>query len=164
MKEIYRKCYYVLPETDGNTIIDTETNAYNEEVITLAVGVMTSKKEKRPSFTDEQIINVTDVQRNWKTEVVPKLGVLPYLVVLRRQKPKVAIMDYKAFVDLWQRAQEFSELQLKMEVLLRYVEQENSGRKLTTLRELLSKANISLEDLEAMLDVEIEPDRSSRER
>ena len=104
----------------------------------LCSGVVTSNKEKRPSFTDEQIVNASEVQRNWKTKVVPKLGIFPYLVVFHRQKPKVAIMDYKAFVDLWQRAQQFAGLQLKMEVLLRYIEQENSGRKLTTLGELLS--------------------------
>jgi len=145
-------------------IIIVMINVHPKGVINVSAGAVMVPRKKRPSFTDEQIVNATDVQRNWKEVVEPRLSEVPYLIMLSRYKPKAAILDYPVFVDLWQRSMEYDEMKLKMEVLLRYAETQKSGRKSTTLQEWLAEENITMEDLEEMPDVDIEPGQAPKSR
>lgn len=117
---------------------------------------------EKPSFTADQIISATDVQRRWKSQVEDKLTDLPYLVLLSGKSPRVVIMDYDKFEALWRKVESLSEDLLGLESLNRLLSAKLSGKKLTSMKELMAKAGITAEDLERLPDVELEHARDPR--
>lgn len=110
----------------------------------------------KPLFSSDQIVNVTDLQRKWRKTVEPKLKTMPFLMLFSGSEPKAAILDYEEFERFWKKANEASELRLELELLYRILENEKTGEPLVPLVEVVSKTNITAEDLEAAPDVELE--------
>ncbi|NPV81549.1 MAG: hypothetical protein HPY52_15020 [Firmicutes bacterium] len=123
----------------------------------MSSGVPNLSKFTKPTFTKEQIIGSSEVQRKWRSQVESKLRHQPYLVMFSGSKPKATIMDYEKFEALWQKAQESSELLLELESLRRVMSAADpTNAKLLSLKEVMAKANITEADLEESPDVELE--------
>jgi hypothetical protein len=71
-------------------------------------------------------------------------------------EPKAAILSYEKFEELWEKVSEASELQLKLELLYRIFESERSGEPTVSLVDVVSKTDITAQELEAAPDVELE--------
>lgn len=112
--------------------------------------------QPKPPFTRDQIVSASDVVRNWRAKVEPRLREHPYVLVLSGADPKVAIMPYDAFEALWQRAERAGELALRVEVLERALHAASSGQPLVPLAELMAKVGLSAEDVGDPDDVDIE--------
>jgi hypothetical protein len=113
---------------------------------------------KKPLFSSDQIVNVSDVQRRWKSVVEPKLENDPFVMMFSGSEPKATILSYDNFEELWQKVNEATELQLKLELAYRIIEQNVTKSPLLSLEEVVSQAGITLEDLEETPDVEIDAD------
>jgi hypothetical protein len=120
-------------------------------------GHVLAMKDK-PLFSNDQIVNITDIQRKWRSVVEPKLKKLPFLMMFSGSEPKATILSYKRFEELWKKVKEASELQLKIELLYRILESEKNEKTTISLADVISKAGITAEDLEAAPDVELEND------
>lgn len=112
---------------------------------------------EKPFFTRDQIINATDIQRRWKSEIEDKLGALPYLVLLTGKTPKVVIIDYQKFEALWQKIEALTEDLLEMEALNRVFSARLAGERTIPLREVMEKAGITQEEIDSMPDVDLDP-------
>lgn len=112
----------------------------------------------QPSFTRAQIVKVTDVQRKWKTAIEGKLAEQPFLVMFSGAEPKTAMLSYEKFEELWRMAQKASELELQLELLRRTLAVEQDRRELSSLSSVMEKAGITIEELEAAPDVDLEID------
>lgn len=113
---------------------------------------------KKPLFSSDQIVNVSEVQRKWKSVVEPKLKKEPFVMMFSGSEPKATILSYDNFEELWQNVNEATELRLKLELAYRIIEQEAIKSPLLSLEDVVSQANITLEDLEEAPDVEIDAD------
>lgn len=114
--------------------------------------------ERKPPFTRDQIVAATDVVRQWRLKIEPKLQSFPYILVFSGTDPRTTIMPYEKFEAMWQAAEQVAELELESEVLSRALHTALSGSPLISLGETVQKAGISWEDLEAAPDVELEAD------
>lgn len=114
--------------------------------------VMASK----PPFTRDQIVSATDVVRNWRTSVEPKLRTVPYVLVFSGSHPRTTILPYERFEALWQKAEKTAELELELEVLARTLHLALSGEKLVSLSDVVKE--LGIEPGELMGDVELEDD------
>lgn len=112
---------------------------------------------KKPSFTRDQIVNTTDIQRRWKSEIEDKLNELPYLVLLAGKNPRVVIMDYDKFEALWQKTEVLTEELLVLEAMNRVFSARLSSEKPIPLREAMERLGITQEEIDNMPDVELEP-------
>ena len=112
-------------------------------------------KDKKPSFTSEQIINAAEMQRNWRKAVEPKLKEQPFLLMFSGSEPKASLISYDKFEELWMKAQELSELKLKMELVYRMLLNKDKEQ-LIPLKTVLEDNSISWADLEEDPDVELE--------
>lgn len=65
-------------------------------------------------------------------------------------------MDYERFDALWQKAQESSDLLLKLESLRRIMSVSATNSKFLSLKDVMARANITEADLEGAPDVELE--------
>lgn len=111
---------------------------------------------KKPLFSSDQIVNISQVQRKWRKVVEPKLEQLPFLMMYSGSEPKATILSHEKFEKLWQRLDQSAELQLKLELAYRLIEREMSEEPLLSLKNLVSQTDITLEDLEEAPDVEID--------
>lgn len=112
--------------------------------------------KNKPLFSSDQIVNITDLQRKWRKVIEPKLNKLPFLMMFSGSEPKAAILSYEKFEELWEKVSEASELQLKLELLYRIFESERSGKPTVSLVDVVSKTDITAQELEAAPDVELE--------
>jgi hypothetical protein len=127
---------------------------YREEGIFMGVNMVM----KKPLFSRDQIVNVSEVQRKWKSVVEPKLNELPFVMMFSGSEPKATIISYNNFEELWGKVNEAEELQLKLELAYRIIEQEATKSPLISLEDVVSKTDITLEDLEETPDVQIDAD------
>lgn len=111
---------------------------------------------EKPSFTADQIVNATDVQRKWKSEVEEKLLEFPYLVLMNGKTPRVVIMEYDKFESMYQKLDALEEDLLEMESINRLLAAKLSGEKLSTFEEVLAEIGMTKEDLDKLPDVELE--------
>ncbi|MCL4516727.1 MAG: hypothetical protein M1379_14240 [Firmicutes bacterium] len=116
------------------------------------------EKEYKPSFTRDQVVNTADVQRKWRSVIQPKVDKMPFVLVFSGSEPKTAVISYKKFEELWQKAAEASELELQHELLNRLLLSKQDSSDLTSLKDLAAKAGLTVEDLEASPDVDLEVD------
>lgn len=114
--------------------------------------------ERKPTFTTDQIVTTTDVVKQWRKTVERKLNEVPFVLIMNGKNPKAAIMSYDNFLSLWRTAQEAEDILLRLEVLCRMAEQEKSGERLYTLKEVVEELGITPEDLEDIDDVDISVD------
>ncbi|MBO8129156.1 MAG: hypothetical protein H0Z39_08165 [Peptococcaceae bacterium] len=122
------------------------------------MGGYISIMKNKPLFSSEQIINISDLQRKWRSVVEPKLNKLPFLMMFSGSELKATILSYDKFEELWEKVNEAAELQLKMELLYRIFEKEKSGKAPVSLADVVLKTDITAEELEAAPDVELETD------
>ncbi|HHV08040.1 MAG TPA: hypothetical protein GXX69_07480 [Firmicutes bacterium] len=113
---------------------------------------------KKPLFSSDQIVNVSEVQRKWKSVVEPKLNELPFVMMFSGSEPKATILSYDNFEELWQKVNETAELQLKLELAYRIIEQEVTKSPLLSLADVVSQTDLTAEDLAEAPDVEIDAD------
>lgn len=113
---------------------------------------------EKPSFTVDQMVDATDIQRHWKASVEGKLVNEPYLVLLSGKNPKVVIMDYDKFAALWEKVNNLSESLLEMEALNRVLSARLSGERLIPFKEVMAEAGITKQDLDKMPDVKLDPE------
>jgi len=111
---------------------------------------------EKPSFTADQIVNATDIQRRWKAEIEGKLSDLPYLVLMAGKAPRVVIMEYDKFENLWQKLEALGKDLLEMEAMNRVLAASISGKKLSSLKEVMAKVGITQEELDKLPDVKLE--------
>lgn len=114
--------------------------------------------ECKPRFSVDQIVTTTDVVREWRRTIEPKLAELPFILVMSGSEPRAAIMSYDRFADLWSMAQAAEELELQLEVMARLLHHAMSGERLLTLKEVVAELGITPEELEDTDDVDIEVD------
>jgi hypothetical protein len=112
----------------------------------------------KPSFTADQIVDATDIQRRWKASVEEKLASEPYLVLLSGKKARAVIMEYDKFSALWEKANTLSESLLEMEALNRVLSARLSGERLIPFKEVMAEAGITKQDLDKMPDVKLDPE------
>ncbi len=112
--------------------------------------------ENKPSFTSEQIVNASDIQRRWRKIVEPKLEEYPYVLMFSGSEPKATFLTFDKFEELWDKAKEAEELKLKIELLYRMLSNSTGEKPTISLREVISKSDISEKDLMEAPDVEIE--------
>lgn len=122
----------------------------------MAVEEATMASERKPSFTRNQIINATDIQRKWRSIVETKLAHEPFLLQFSGAEPKVALLSYDRFEKLWQSAGDAAELALKVELLQRLFSLSVTKAPLVSLADVIARAGITPEDLEAIPDVDLE--------
>jgi hypothetical protein len=122
------------------------------------VGGYVFEMNKKPLFSSDQIISMSDIQRKWRSVIEPKLNKLPFLMMFSGSEPKATILSYDRFEELWEKVKEASEIELKMELLCRIIENEKSNKDYVSFADVVSKANITVEDLEDAPDVELEND------
>ncbi|QNB44907.1 hypothetical protein BR63_00325 [Thermanaerosceptrum fracticalcis] len=113
-------------------------------------------KEQKPSFTSDQIVSVTDIQRNWRKVVEPKLKEQPFLLMFSGSEPKASFLNYEKFEELWAKAQETTELELKMELLCRLLANSTGEKALIPLKDVLAKSTITADDLQEAPDAQLE--------
>lgn len=101
-------------------------------------------------------MSATDVVRNWRSTVEPKLHAFPYVLVFSGSQPRTTILPYERFEALWERAEKAAELELELEVLARTLHVALSGESLVPLSDVLKQLRIEPGDL--MGDVDIEDD------
>lgn len=111
---------------------------------------------KKPLFSSDQIINMSDLQRKWRSAVEPKLNQFPFLMMLSGSEPRATILSYEKFEELWQKVNEASELELKMELLCRIIENEKENKTTIPFADVVAKTDITAEDLEGAPDVQLE--------
>lgn len=114
--------------------------------------------KNKPLFSREQIVNISDLQRKWRSVIEPKLNNLPFLMMFSGSEPKATILSYDKFEELWEKVNEASELQLKIELLYRIFENQKSSEAPVSLTDVVLKTDITAEELEAAPDVELETD------
>lgn len=136
----------------------------------MAVGAIELGKEKRrviarrassrtkPTFTADQVVHSSEVQRHWKDAVESKLPEVPFLIMYSGRSPKAAILDYEKFADMWRTVRELEEELMEIRATERILRARASGKPLTTLKELAEKAGFTQEDLENLPDVELIPE------
>jgi len=110
----------------------------------------------KPAFTRDQIISFTDLQRKWRTVVEPRLDEKQFLLVFSGSEPRTAILPYDNFEQLWQKAEESVELALQLELVTRLLSRALSKDALPSLSDVVLKAGITADELEAAPDVELE--------
>jgi len=110
----------------------------------------------KPLFSSDQIVNISDLQRKWRTVVEPKLHEMPFLMMFSGSEPRATILSYDRFQQLWQKVAAAAELELKLELLCRILENEKDGQAAVPLAEVIKKAGITAADLEAAPDVDLE--------
>jgi hypothetical protein len=113
---------------------------------------------KKPLFSSDQIISISDIQRKWRSVIEPKLSKFPFLMMFSGMEPKATILSYDSFEELWEKVKEASEIELKMELLCRMIENVKNNREYISFADVVSKANITAEDLEDVPDVKLETD------
>ena len=79
-------------------------------------------------------------------------------MMFSRTEPKATILSYDSFEELWKKVKEASEIELKMELLCRMIENVKNNREYVSFADVVSRANITAEDLEDAPDVELETD------
>lgn len=114
--------------------------------------------KNKPLFSREQIVNISDLQRKWRSVIEPKLNNLPFLMMFSGSEPKATILSCDKFEELWEKVNEASELQLKIELLYRIFENQKSSKAPVSLTDVVLKTDITAEELEAAPDVELETD------
>lgn len=122
----------------------------------MAVGALSMNN--KPLFTADQIVNATDIQRQWKSGIENRLTDQPYLVLLSGKTPRAVIIDYSKFAAMWQKMYDLSESLIEMEALNRVLSARLSGEQLTSLKDVLAEAGITKEDLDRMPDVKLDPE------
>jgi len=122
------------------------------------VGGFVPAMKGKPLFSSDQIVNISDLQRKWRSVVEPKLHEMPFLMMFSGSEPRATILSYDNFKKLWEKVTEAAELELKLELLCRILENEKGGQALVPLAEVIKKAGITAEDLEAAPDVDLEND------
>jgi hypothetical protein len=53
--------------------------------------------ENKPSFIRDQIISISDIQRNWRKMVEPKLEEYPFIMMFSGSDPKAAFLNYENY-------------------------------------------------------------------
>ena len=112
--------------------------------------------ENKLLFTTEQIVNASDIQRRWRKIVEPKLEEYPYVLMFSGSEPRTAFLTFGKFEELWDKAKEAEELKLKIELLYRMLSNSTGEKPTISLREVISKSDITEKDLMEEPDVEIE--------
>ncbi|MEW5867330.1 MAG: hypothetical protein AB1774_10800 [Bacillota bacterium] len=120
------------------------------------MGEMLTVTRHKPAFTRDQIISFTDLQRKWRTVVEPRLDEKQFLLVFSGSEPRTAILPYDNFEQLWQKAEESVELALQLELVTRLLSRALSKDALPSLSDVVLKAGITADELEAAPDVELE--------
>ncbi len=110
----------------------------------------------KPSFTRDQIVSSSDVQRRWRTAIEDKFQTYPFVVVFSGAQPQSVVLSYNEFERLWERAARADELEVKVETLSRLFAHASSKSAAIALPEMVAEIGISLSELEAEPDVDLD--------
>ena len=110
----------------------------------------------KPSFTKDQIVSSSDVQRRWRTAIENKFRTYPFVVVFSGTQPQSVVLSYDEFEALWEQAARADELEVKAETLSRLLAHASSSSAAITLPEMVAEMGISPAELEAEPDVDLE--------
>ncbi len=116
----------------------------------------TAAMASKPPFTRDQIVSATDVARNWRSRVEPKLREFPYVLVFSGSDPRTTILPYDQFEALWQKAEKAAELELELEVLARVLHAALSREQLIPLTDVMKEFGITPDELAGDVDMDDE--------